>query len=116
MLISVECSNLFYVLGIEEDFITWKTKLLEFLSNEVGRDGVKSCPCGRDENITGSCCRSHNDNTTGVDHPLTTSEDAEVGIYVVHIWHSTIAQITGLFSGLFQYIVKGERFAGLNFC
>lgn len=70
-------------LGIEEDFIAWKTKLFELLSNDAGRDGVKSCSCGRDDTTAGSCRRSRSDNTTGVDHSLTVSEDAEVGPYIV---------------------------------
>ena len=98
----------FYILGIEEDFIAWKTKLLEFLSNEAGRDGVKSCPCGKDDATTGSCCQSRSDNATGVDHPLTASEDAEVSMYIV--WHSTTAQSMGWSQVIFWPISEGGVF------
>ena len=80
----MECYISFLCLGIEEDFIAWKTKLFELLSNDAGRDGIKSCSCGRDDITAGSCRRSRSDNTTGVDHSLTVSEDAEVGGLFIH--------------------------------
>ena len=79
---------LFVLTGIEEDFIAWKSKLLEFLTGCGGTEELKSCACGRTVAITTSSCsrQLQRGNPADVEDPSTVGEQTEVSILrVPHI-------------------------------
>ena len=73
--------------GIEEDFIAWKSKLLEFLTECDGTKELKSCACGRAATITtsnSSCSRQlKRRSPADVEDPSTVGEQTEVSILCV---------------------------------
>jgi len=43
------------VLGIEEDFKAWKTKLLDGVSGSSNKEGLHTCACDKGIDVIGSC-------------------------------------------------------------
>ena len=77
-------THIFVFKGIEEDFTAWKSKLLKFLTEGGGTEGLRRCACGKDDVTSDSCCRSQDGNP---EHPSAVSEDTEVSIYVRTVRH-----------------------------
>ena len=57
----------FTIVGIEEDFKAWKTKLLDGVSSGSSKEGLHNCACGNGMDTTGSSCQDKDSTAAVID-------------------------------------------------